>query len=192
MKVLTAEFVISAAAPRQFLVDSKPQIAFVGRSNVGKSSLINALVHRKNLVKTSATPGKTQLVNYFVINGQFYFVDLPGYGYAKVPRAVSDAWAPMIETYLKDTKSLALVVALFDARRVPDERDLALIDWLSQYQVPSVVVMTKTDKLNRRETDEARKTVAETLGVETMLLSSAKSGQGVKELWGEIMTAIRG
>ena len=125
MKILSAEFVISAAAPKQFPIDSRPQIAFAGRSNVGKSSIINTLLHRRNLVKASVTPGKTQLINFFVINDGFYFVDLPGYGFARVPRAVTDAWAPMIEGYLKGSPGLRAVVVLLDARREPDERDHA-------------------------------------------------------------------
>lgn len=187
MKILSAEFVISAVAPKQFPTDNKPQIGFVGRSNVGKSSLINSLLHRKNLVKTSATPGKTQLINFFIINKNFYFVDLPGYGYARVPYAVTDEWAPMIEGYLKDSPELAAVVVLFDSRRVPDERDKRLVAWLRQYDIPAIYVLTKIDKLNRQETEQARKSIGPLLGITTeLVLTSAKSGQGIKELWGEI------
>ncbi|OGW40902.1 MAG: ribosome biogenesis GTP-binding protein YsxC, partial [Nitrospirae bacterium GWD2_57_8] len=119
MKILSAEFISSAVGPKQFLADKRPQIAFAGRSNVGKSSLINSLVHRKNLVKTSATPGKTQMVNYFLINSEFYFVDLPGYGYSRVPKGVTDSWAQMIESYLKHSEDLRAVVILLDSRREP-------------------------------------------------------------------------
>ena len=187
MKILSAEFVISAVGSKQFPKDDKPHIAIAGRSNVGKSSLINALLHRKNLVKTSATPGKTQLINFFIINKQFYFVDLPGYGYARVPRAVTDAWAPMIEGYIKNASELQAVVVLLDARREPDERDARLVEWLRQYNIPAIYVMTKTDKLNRQEALQARQTIKAQLSIEDApILTSAKDGQGVKELWGEI------
>jgi GTP-binding protein len=192
MKVLSAEFVISAARSEQFPGDSKQQIAFAGRSNVGKSSLINALLHRKSLVKTSATPGKTQLVNFFIINEAFYFVDLPGYGYAKVPQAVLDTWAPMIEGYLKDSPRLAGVVLLLDSRREPDSRDTRLIEWLRQYDIPAMFVLTKADKLNRQDAERARRQVQTALGLASPpLLTSAKSGAGMKELWAEINRALR-
>ena len=187
MKILSAEFVISAAAPKQFPIDRRPQIAFAGRSNVGKSSIINTLLHRKNLVKASVTPGKTQLINFFVINDGFYFVDLPGYGFARVPRAVTDAWAPMIEGYLKGSPGLRAVVVLLDARREPDERDMRLIDWLQQYDIPAIYALTKADKLNRQEAERAQRGIHARLGIAApLLLTSAKAGLGMKELWVEI------
>ncbi len=187
MKILSAEFVISAPGPKQFPHDERLQVAFAGRSNVGKSSIINTLLHRKNLVKTSSTPGKTQLINFFIINGSFYFVDLPGYGFARVPHAVTDSWAPMIEGYLKESHKLAAVVVLLDSRRTPDERDARLIEWLRQYDIPTIYALTKSDKLNRQETEKARRAVSAELGLpEPLLLTSAKSGVGMKELWGEI------
>jgi GTP-binding protein len=186
MKILSAEFVISAAVPRQFPPDNKPQIAFAGRSNVGKSSIINSLLHRKKLVKTSVTPGKTQLINFFIINGQFYFVDLPGYGYARVPQAVTDTWAPMIEGYLKNSQDLRAVVVLLDVRREPDERDIRLLDWLRQYDIPAICALTKADKLSRQESDRTRRNIMERLELSDLLLTSARGGQGIKELWSEI------
>ncbi len=187
MKILSAEFVISAATPKQFPIDRRPQIAFAGRSNVGKSSIINTLLHRRNLVKASATPGKTQLINFFVINDGFYFVDLPGYGFARVPRAVADAWAPMVEGYLKGSPGLQAVVVLLDARREPDERDKRLIDWLRHYDIPAIYALTKADKLNRREAERAQQEIHAHLGIEApLLLTSAKAGLGIRELWTEI------
>jgi len=186
MKILSAEFVISAAKSHQFPMDGRPQIAFAGRSNVGKSSIINALLHRKSLVKTSVTPGKTQLINFFVVNDNFYFVDLPGYGFARVPRAVTDAWGPMIEGYLKDSPRLAAVVLLLDSRRSPDERDKRMIAWLGKYAIPSVYVLTKSDKLNRQETDRAIRSIGAELGITTLIMTSAKNGQGIKEVWGAL------
>jgi len=193
MKILSAEFVVSAAGAKQFPRDSKPQIAIAGRSNVGKSSIINALLHRKNLVKTSRTPGKTQLINFFIINESFYFVDLPGYGYARVPDEVVDAWAPMIEGYLKNSPSLAAVVVLLDSRRTLDERDVRLIKWLRQYDIPAIYALTKSDKLSRQESVKARQNIGAALGTaDTLVLTSAKSGQGIKELWGEIIRKLKG
>lgn len=191
MKILSAEFVISAPGPKQFPIDRKPQIAFAGRSNVGKSSLINALLHRKSLVKTSATPGKTQLINFFIINGSFYFVDLPGYGYARAPQAVTDAWAPMIEGYLKNSPSLRAVVVLLDSRREPDERDARLIEWLRQSDIRPIFALTKADKLNRQESDRALRSIRAGLGIgDAVALTSAKSGSGIAELWGEIRKSM--
>ena len=191
MKILSAEFVVSAPGPKQFPADRRSQVAFAGRSNVGKSSVINALLRSKNLVKTSQTPGKTQLLNFFIINESFYFVDLPGYGYARVPAAVTDAWAPMIEGYLKGSPSLSAVVVLLDSRRTPDERDARLSEWLRQYQIPAIYALTKTDKLNRQETAVAARTVSAALNISgPLLVTSAKSGAGMKELWGEIVRRI--
>ena len=189
MKILSAEYVVSAPGPEQFPSDSRPQIAFAGRSNVGKSSIINSLLHRKTLVKTSQTPGKTQLINFFIINGSFYFVDLPGYGYAKVPRA--DGWAPMIEGYLKEVPALSAAVVLLDIRRTPDERDIRLVKWLRQFDIPAIYALTKADKLNRGEAEKARQTINAGLDISgPLLLTSAKNGLGMKELWAEIVKRI--
>jgi GTP-binding protein len=190
MKILSAEFVVSAAGPKQFPPDKRPQIAFAGRSNVGKSSLINALLHRKNLVKTSQTPGKTQLLNFFVVNDAFYFVDLPGYGYAHAPRSVTDAWAPLIEGYLRNAQQLRAVVVLLDIRREPDERDKRLVEWLDQYGIPAIYVLTKADKLNRQETAQAVRAAEKQLAATSLHLTSAKDGLGVRELMAVIATRL--
>jgi GTP-binding protein len=192
MKILSAEFVTSAAGSGQFPSDSRPQVAFAGRSNVGKSTIINALLNRRNLVKTSSTPGKTQLVNFFLINDDFYCADLPGYGYAKAPRGVIDGWAPLVESYLRDTPAVRVVVVLLDVRREPDDRDARLIEWLRRYGIPALFVLTKADKLNRQEMLKAQRGIAAALGLERApLLTSAKSGQGIAELRAEIAARLR-
>ncbi|MEQ8152100.1 MAG: ribosome biogenesis GTP-binding protein YihA/YsxC, partial [Smithellaceae bacterium] len=133
MKITSAEFVKSAVWPTQYPPATMPEIAFVGRSNVGKSSLINTLVGRKNLAKTSNTPGRTQLINFFVVNEAVSFVDLPGYGFAKVSRALKRDWGEMIEAYLKNRPNLVMVILILDIRRDPSDDDLSLRDWLEEY-----------------------------------------------------------
>lgn len=191
MKILSAEFITSAAEPKQFPRDDRPQIAFAGRSNVGKSSLINALLRRRNLVKTSATPGKTQLINFFLVNQSFYFVDLPGYGYAAAPRRIVETWAPMIEGYLKSASQLRAVVLLLDIRRELDERDLRLVEWLKHYGIPALYVLTKADKLNRREVRQAQESISAALDLPgELILTSAKSGLGIESLRAAIVNGF--
>src|SRR5437899_5036054 len=152
MKISTAVFVASAVSPAQYPRQPLPEVAFAGRSNVGKSSLINTLVHRKNLVKTSATPGKTRAINFFLVNQRFLLVDLPGYGYARVPREIQASWRPMVETYLQRRDTLRAVVHIVDLRHAPTEQDQQLHEWLQHQGVMIVVVATKADKIppNRR------------------------------------------
>jgi GTP-binding protein len=192
MKIISAKFMTSAAKPQQFPDDGKPQVAFAGRSNVGKSSLINAVLNRKSLVKTSATPGKTQLINFFLINEKFYCVDLPGYGYAKAPRSVVDSWAPMIEGYIRESPQIAVVIVLLDIRREPDARDERLVEWLAHYGVPALYVLTKADKLKRGETARALQSITKKLGLaEPPLLTSVLTGQGIVELKAEIVRRLK-
>jgi GTP-binding protein len=148
MIVNTAEFITSAVKPSQYPEARYPEVAFAGRSNVGKSSLINTLVNRKRLVKTSSTPGRTQLINFFSVNGALSLVDLPGYGYAKVPESVRSKWGPMIETYLKGRETLNAVVLILDVRRTPGIEEKNFIDWLALYHRPAILVVTKADKLS--------------------------------------------
>jgi len=185
MKIKSAEFVTSAAKPSQYPSDQRPEIAFAGRSNVGKSSLINRVLGVKKLVKTSGTPGRTQLINFFSINGDFYFVDLPGYGYAKVPVEVQKKWGPMVEAYLKNRPALRAVVVILDIRRTPNRMDLDLMDYLTYYGIPQIPVLTKADKLKRGKQAVQRRRIAECLDVDApdLLLFSATTGTGTKELW---------
>jgi GTP-binding protein len=185
MIISSAQFVKSAVTPSQYPPADLPEIAFTGRSNVGKSSLINTLVNRKHLVKTSSTPGRTQLINFFVINRTFSFVDLPGFGYAKVPAAVRRSWGPMVETYLSTRKTLKGVVLIMDLRRVPGMQELNFIEWLRVHTIPEILVLTKSDKLSKNKQTTQKKTIADALGVpkEQPILFSAKSRMGKDDLW---------
>ncbi|HKL49030.1 MAG TPA: ribosome biogenesis GTP-binding protein YihA/YsxC [Desulfuromonadales bacterium] len=192
MVIKTAEFVKSATRPDQYVPAELPEVAFVGRSNVGKSSLINVLVNRKALVRTSSTPGRTQLINFFVINGSFYTVDLPGYGFAKVPLSVKRQWGPMIRTYLEQRPTLKAVVFILDIRRTPQEEDLQMLDWLEEFGVPTIPVITKIDKVKRRELDGGVKRIAEATGLspDAFTLFSASSRTGRDEIWERIEDAF--
>jgi GTP-binding protein len=189
MKVTTAEFVKSAETPSQYPKEDFPEIAFVGRSNVGKSSLINCILKRKKLAHTSNTPGRTQLINFFLVNNDYLFVDLPGYGYAKVPESVRKKWGPMIETYLTTRQSLKMVVMILDIRRNPSEDDLSLIRWFDHHGIPACFVLTKADKLTRSNRLNRQTAVRESLGLpkeQELILFSAKSGEGAETLRREI------
>jgi GTP-binding protein len=186
MKILAAEFLISAMSPAQYPGQPLPEVAFAGRSNVGKSSLINTLVHRKKLVKTSSTPGKTQAINFFLINQRFLFVDLPGYGYAKVPRQVQASWQPMVETYLQQRRTLRAVVHIVDLRHPPTEHDRQLHEWLQLHDIAVVTVATKADKVkpSRRQAHLAaiRRGLDMSHG-EAPLLFSSHNREGRSQLW---------
>jgi GTP-binding protein len=193
MKILSAEFVLSAKEPAHYPPAVMPEIAFAGRSNVGKSSLINTLLNRKGLARTSNTPGRTQEINFFRVNGRFAFIDLPGYGYAKVPESIRKQWGPMVETYLRVRDTLHLVVLILDVRRDPSEEDLQLIHWLPFYQIPFLIVLTKTDKVSNNEFAERRRRIVEKIVFppETPLVAfSAKTGAGKESLWREIRKAV--
>jgi len=183
--VKSAEFITSAVKPSQYPLPDFPEIAFAGRSNVGKSSLINVVVNRRRLVKTSRTPGRTQLINFFLINGLLSFVDLPGYGYAKVPAAVKKKWGPMIETYLSSRKSLKGVILIMDIRRSPGEEDLNFIDWLAGEGLTCLMVLTKTDKLSKTRQNKQRAMIAGAVGrdKEDLFLFSAKTKKGKTDIW---------
>lgn len=188
MIVRSAEFVTSAVEPSQYPPPGRPEIAFAGRSNVGKSSLMNALLGRKALVKTSSTPGRTQTINFFLINDHFSFVDLPGYGYAKVPKAVRKSWGPMVERYLKARQGLCAVVVILDIRRLPSQGDHDLLAWLAHYKIPAIVVLTKADKLKKNKQNQQRNAIARELSADPSLLTpfSATTGLGKRELWAAI------
>jgi GTP-binding protein len=185
MIIKSAEFVTSAVKPDQYPPAKYPEMAFAGRSNVGKSSLINTLVNRKRLVKTSSTPGRTQLINFFDINNLITFVDLPGYGYAKVPTAVRKKWGPMIETYLSNRRTLKGVVVIMDIRRIPRQEEHELIEWLKYFSIDGILVLTKTDKLSKSKRLKQHNAIAEALTIDPdkLILFSAKSRQGRDAVW---------
>jgi GTP-binding protein len=190
MKILSTEFVTSATKPTQYPPARYPEMAFAGRSNVGKSSLINTLVNRKKLVKTSSRPGRTQLINFFDINDLVTFVDLPGYGYAKVPAAVRKKWGPMIETYLSTRQNLKGVVIIMDIRRLPREEEQNLIDWLAHFSIAGIWVLTKTDKLSKTKIVTQQDAIVRALAVEKedVILFSAKTRRGRDAVWDAILT----
>ena len=185
MIIRSAKFVCSAVSPEQYPPDDLPEVAFAGRSNVGKSSLINKILNRKKLVRTSKTPGRTQLLNFFEINELWRFVDLPGYGYAKVPIEVQKRWRPMVEKYLTTRVNLRGMVWLLDIRREVSKDDLTLWDWLRTKQLTVIIVITKADKLSKNKRNKQAASIAKSLGMETreLIQFSATSGEGKDEIW---------
>jgi len=181
--VTAAEFMLSATEARHFPPEGLPEVAFLGRSNSGKSTLLNCLTGQKGLAYASSTPGRTQAVNFFRVDGRILFVDLPGYGYAKAPKAVAREWQKVIEAYLRERTKLALGVLLVDSRRSWMESDLELKEWMDFHGRPYVVVATKVDKLNQKERSQSQKAFREQYPEGELIWFSAVSGQGVKELW---------
>lgn len=193
MHIKNVTFIKSAVKPDQYPPAELPEIAFVGRSNVGKSSLINLLVNRKNLVRTSNTPGRTQLINFFSVNSDsFMLVDLPGYGFAKVPLAVKKDWGPMMGAYLSKRETLRGVVLILDVRREPSAEDLQMLDLLRANNIPPVLVITKCDKVSKNERKRQAQLIAGTLQLQEteFLFFSALTREGVEEIWGAITPLI--
>lgn len=191
MKHPNVTFTASAASPKQFPRDGLPEIAFLGRSNVGKSSLLNALARTRNLARVSSQPGRTQTVNFFRVDSDMYFVDLPGYGYAKVPIAVRATWESLVTGYLLDRAPLALCVFLVDARHDPMANDLLLHEFLEQHELPWVLAATKADKLGRGERRRRENALSGGLGrsARAVVPVSAVERDGVTALWREIRRA---
>jgi GTP-binding protein len=194
MKIATVEYAGTVVAKGAPPPDTLPQVAFSGRSNVGKSSLINVLLKRtrNKIARVSATPGKTQALNFYRVNDTFFLVDLPGYGFARVPEAMRDAWSRLIEGYLSESRELRGVVHLVDARHKPTKHDKQMVSYLSELGVPSLIVMNKIDKLKRSERAGAFKRAMEELGVEEgqLLSFSSKTGEGRDELLGALEALI--
>jgi GTP-binding protein len=180
---MEARYIIGAAHREQFPPEESPEIAFLGRSNVGKSSLLNSLLESKQLARTSRKPGCTQLIHFYGTGGGFRFVDLPGYGFARVPRKVAESWKELIEAYLLGRKNLALSILLLDVRRGWMERDLELKQWLEFHNRRHLVVATKTDKLrNRPELNRGLEAIRQVAGHDPVPFS-AVTGEGVREIW---------
>jgi GTP-binding protein len=178
VKISSARFVKSATRPAEFPRDQRPEIAFCGRSNIGKSSLLNTLTKAHGLARTSSSPGRTQTINFFLIDERFYFVDLPGYGYAKVPKAIKESMGAMIEDYLQDRNQLKLALMLVDSRMAPAESDMTMKHWLDHQRIPNAVVLTKTDKISRNQLNQALRTSAQTLNTKEIIPFSAVTGSG--------------
>ena len=189
MKITSVDFIKSAREPSQYPKSSLPEVAFAGRSNVGKSSLINTLVNRKRFARTSTTRGRTRLINFFMINNRVCFVDLPGYGYARVPISVKRDWGPMVEKYLRERENLRLVILILDVRRDPSEGDLSLLEWLHFYRINVLVILTKIDKLSRNQIKIRQQCIKKILELpldSNIILFSARTGEGKGAIWKEI------
>ena len=188
MIIKEAEFIKSATKPTEYTDPLYPELAFAGRSNVGKSSLINTLLKRKKLVKTSSKPGCTQLINFFVLNNEVSIVDLPGYGYAKVSKKIRAQWGPMVEKYLSIRETLMGMVLLVDIRRDPGKEELGLMDWFEAHRVPYIIVVTKADKLSKTKQQVRIKAIAESFEIEkdALILFSSKTRLGRDRVWKEL------
>lgn len=194
MKVTEAELVISAVGPKQYPTDVLPEIALAGRSNVGKSSFINKMIARKNLARTSSNPGKTQTLNFYKINNKFRFVDVPGYGFAKVSKAEREKWGEFIEEYLSSREYLRAVMLIIDIRHKPSVDDQMMYEWLHHIEVPVVIVATKVDKIPKGKVQKHVKEIRETLNASNnvpIIPFSSETSQGKDEAWGQLMTYIR-
>ena len=203
MKITSAEFVKSAFDRRHWPSDGRAEIAFLGRSNVGKSSLLNSLLQRKALARTSNTPGRTQSINFFLVNAKnpiatapptdrsgFYFVDLPGYGFAKVSKSMRADWGKMAEEYLSDREELALCIQLVDSRQKPSKLDLQLHEWLLFNQKKHIVVATKSDKLSSNELTKQMRVIGEEMPSSRVIAYSSQTGKGREAIWSEIVKEL--
>jgi GTP-binding protein len=190
MKIRSSEIVMSAVTRSQYPDEGLPEVAFVGRSNVGKSSTINTLLNRRNFARVSGTPGKTRTINFYLINQEFFFVDLPGYGYAKISKTEKAKWGGIMEEYLKGRPELCTIFLLVDIRHEPSDDDKMMYDWIKHFGCDCVVIATKSDKISRGQYQKHFSIIRKKLGLkdEKILPISALKKTGVDELWEEIIT----
>jgi GTP-binding protein len=191
MKITSAEFLKSALKEADWPHDNIPEIAFLGRSNVGKSSLINSLLGVRGLARTSSTPGRTQLLNFFLINRHFRVVDLPGYGYARAPRALRVEWGSAAEDYLAKREQLVLSIHIVDSRHEPSKQDLQLHEWLVHHHKPHLIVATKSDKLSKNELSRNVKRAAHAFKSDNLLIYSSTKREGRDRLWSAIEKSLK-
>ncbi|MCM3411095.1 ribosome biogenesis GTP-binding protein YihA/YsxC [Metabacillus litoralis] len=190
MKVTSSEIVISAVKPAQYPEGDLPEVALAGRSNVGKSSFINKLLGRKGLARISSKPGKTQTLNFYIINEMLHFVDVPGYGYAKVSKKEREAWGKMIETYITSREQLRAVILLIDLRHPPTSDDVLMYNFLKHYDIPTIVVTTKADKIPKGKWQKHAKVIKDALEIEKtdpLVIFSSETGLGKDEAWKTIL-----
>ncbi|HSJ38595.1 MAG TPA: ribosome biogenesis GTP-binding protein YihA/YsxC [Planococcus sp. (in: firmicutes)] len=189
MKVNNVELVISAVRPDQYPEDGLPEFALAGRSNVGKSSFINKMIGRKSMARISSKPGKTQTLNFYKIEEKLFYVDVPGYGYAKVSKSEREAWGKMIERYITDREPLRAVIQIVDLRHPPSRDDMAMYDFMKHFDIPCIVIATKADKIPKGKWDKHKKIVRDTLEMEKtdpLIVFSSETGLGQDEAWKEI------
>ena len=193
MKVTQAEIVMSAVKPEQYPTDGFPEFALAGRSNVGKSSFINKMINRKGLARTSSKPGKTQTLNFYKLNEALFFVDVPGYGYAKVSKSEREAWGKMIETYITSREPLRAMLLIIDLRHKPSADDVMMYDFLKHYDIPTIVIATKADKIPKGKWQKHLKVVRETLDLakgDEIVLFSSETGLGKDQAGNAIQARI--
>ena len=184
MRFINAKFIKSASKKEEFIFDNLSQIAIVGRSNVGKSSLINLLTNNSKMAKTSSTPGRTRLVNYFNINNKFYLVDLPGYGYHKASKSIANAWDAVMNDYFSDNEKLKLVFVLLDSRVGATDLDKQMIDYLAEHEIPAIIIITKADKISRSEMGNNMSKISKEIrfNKDLIVATSALKKQGVERI----------
>lgn len=193
MKITNVEFVTSAVRRSQYPTDKKPEFLLVGRSNVGKSSFINTLVNRKNLARISAIPGKTQTLNFYLINESFYLVDVPGYGFAKVSKGLKNKFGLIIEDYLKERDNLKMVFMLIDFRHKPTNDDVLMYDYLKYYNIPVTIIATKCDKVSKNSYDKNKKLIKDTLKLDdhdNLIMFSIVNKMGKQDIYDSILNNI--
>ena len=193
MKITSAEIVISAVRKEQYPETNIPEFALAGRSNVGKSSFINKMLNRKSLARTSSKPGKTQTLNFFLINEMFHFVDVPGYGFARVSKSERAAWGKMIETYLTSREQLVSALLIVDLRHPPTKDDVMMYEFFKHYEIPCIVIATKADKIPKGKWQKHLKITKETLGLEKgdeIILFSSETGQGKEQAWNALQARM--